>query len=66
MGLLKKKPNPRRGTMRPVQVEICDQCGVPAKFRIYLTVDSLLTLCGHHFRRHEVAMMAKGYAAEEL
>ncbi|WP_425558482.1 DUF7455 domain-containing protein [Kribbella ginsengisoli] len=44
---------------------LCDRCGSRACILIHLTA-GVLTLCRHHFHRHEDALLAIGAMVEEL
>ena len=38
----------------------CDRCGAQALVRVQMPSELLLDFCGHHYRQHELALMAQG------
>jgi hypothetical protein len=47
--------------------ELCDAChATEAKFRVLISRDNDLFLCGHHFRKHRLSIGMHGYEVREL
>ena len=43
----------------------CDACGARATAHVTVGHDGHLLLCGYHFRTHERAVVARGYAVDD-
>jgi hypothetical protein len=67
----KLEPGAKRAPPEPKTIylaqELCDAChATVAKFRVFITPDRDLYLCGHHFHKHRMHIAMHGYEVKEL
>ena len=60
-------PPPEPGPNALAGWVICDDaCPARARFRVHVAFGKVLDFCGHHFRKHALTFMARGYGWSDL